>query len=237
MKIEVLYPEYCNLYGDTGNIRYLKECLTDANFIYTSLNETPHFCSEEINLIYIGPTTENFQEEIIQLLKPYKDKIIEQINNNVIFLATGNAMEIFGEYVEKPDGSKIEALGIFNIYTKREENDRFNELALGNFKHTNNEEIEIVGFKNQLSLSYGNNESEYFIEMVKGSGINPQTTLEGIRRNNFFGTYLLGPILVINPKFMKHILTLLGQKNAEIPFEDVANKAYEIRLKEFKERI
>ena len=30
MKIEVLYPEICNLYGDLGNIRYLSEELPGA---------------------------------------------------------------------------------------------------------------------------------------------------------------------------------------------------------------
>jgi len=130
MNIEVLYPEYCNLYGDTGNVTFLKECIPDANFIFTRLHDVPSFCKNEIALIYIAPTTENCQEEIIELLLPYKEKIVEQINNNVVFLATGNSLEIFGNYIEKPDGTKIEALGIFDIYAKREENNRFNELAL-----------------------------------------------------------------------------------------------------------
>lgn len=113
-----------------GNIKYLEEALKDADFIYTSLNDTPSFCDNEVNLIYLGPTTENYQEEIIELLFPYKEKIIEQINSNVIFLTTGNALEIFGKYILKPDGTKIEALGIFDIYSERGENDRFNELSL-----------------------------------------------------------------------------------------------------------
>jgi len=132
MNIEILYPEYCNLYGDTGNITFLKECLPDANFIYTSLNEEPRFCKSKVDLIYIGPVTESAQEEIITLLMPYREKIEEQIDNNVIFLVTGNAGEIFGNYIEKTDGSKIPALGIFDIYSKRGDNDRFNELTLRN---------------------------------------------------------------------------------------------------------
>ena len=27
MKIEMLYPEVCNLFGDISNIKYLKKCL------------------------------------------------------------------------------------------------------------------------------------------------------------------------------------------------------------------
>jgi len=42
------------------------------------------------------------------------------------------------------------------------------------------EEIEIVGFKNQLSFSYGNNSGCYFQKIIKGSGLNPESR---IRRN------------------------------------------------------
>ena len=34
--IEALYPEVCNLFGDTGNLRYLKLCLPQATFIETA---------------------------------------------------------------------------------------------------------------------------------------------------------------------------------------------------------
>lgn len=29
MKIEILFPEFCNLYGDISNIKYLKKCLSN----------------------------------------------------------------------------------------------------------------------------------------------------------------------------------------------------------------
>ena len=39
MKIEVLFPEVANLYGDLSNIEYLKKCLNnDVEIIETSLN-------------------------------------------------------------------------------------------------------------------------------------------------------------------------------------------------------
>ena len=33
MKIEVLFPEVCNLFGDISNIKYLKKCIPDAQII------------------------------------------------------------------------------------------------------------------------------------------------------------------------------------------------------------
>ncbi len=30
MKIEMLYPEVCNLFGDVSNIKYLKKCVPEG---------------------------------------------------------------------------------------------------------------------------------------------------------------------------------------------------------------
>lgn len=49
MKIEILYPEICTLYGDKGNTMYLQKCLPDAEFVTTGLNEKPLFLRENID--------------------------------------------------------------------------------------------------------------------------------------------------------------------------------------------
>ena len=47
MKIEVLFPEVANLYGDLSNIEYLKKCLNDdVEIIETSLNDEPAFVKQ-----------------------------------------------------------------------------------------------------------------------------------------------------------------------------------------------
>ena len=48
--------------------------------------------------------------DAVAILKPYKEKINELIEKGVVFLCTGNALEIFGKYIENEDGSKIDAL-------------------------------------------------------------------------------------------------------------------------------
>ena len=37
MKIEILFPERCNLFGDMSNMKYLQQCLPEAEFIRTSM--------------------------------------------------------------------------------------------------------------------------------------------------------------------------------------------------------
>lgn len=229
LKIEILFPEFCNLYGDISNMKYLKKCLPNANFIETAFDEEPCFVKEKVNFIYLGPMTENMQEKVITKLKPYKERIEELIEENVIFLITGNAIEIFGKYIENEDGSKIESLGIFDTYAKRDMLHRHNSIFIGKWDN-----IDIVGFKSQFTFAYGNNEEDYFAKVEKGIGLNKESKLEGIMKNNFIGTYLIGPILILNPLFTKKLLEKMGVKEKSLAFEEDLKAAYNQRLEEFK---
>lgn len=228
MKIEVLFPEVCNLFGDMFNMKYLKMCLPDAEFIETALDDEPTFVKEDVNLIYLGPMTENTQEKVITRLFPYKTRIEELIEKNVVFLFTGNALEILGKYIENEDGSKIEAIGIFDVYSKRDMMHRHNSYLVGNY-----EDIEIVGFKSQFTMMYGNNSESYFVEVEKGIGLNKESKLEGIQKNNFIGTYILGPLLILNPLFTEKLISKMGA-DANIALEKETMAAYDTRLKELK---
>lgn len=229
MKIEVLFPELCNLFGDISNMKYLQKCLPDAEFINTSIEDIPYFVQNDVNLIYLGPMTEKMQEKVIQKLLLYKERIQELINKDVVFLFTGNAMQVLETYIENEDGSKIQGLGIINLYSKRNMLNRYNCLFTGEF-----EDIEIVGFKSTFTMEYGDNKDNYFVKATKGIGINKESNLEGIRMRNFFGTSLLGPILILNPNFTKKILKLIGEDEPKLAFEEECMKSYEIRLEEFK---
>lgn len=228
MKIEILFPEFCNLYGDMYNMKYLKMCIPEAEFIETALEEEPKFVKEDVNLIYLGPMTENTQEKVIKKLFPYKERIIELIEKNVVFLFTGNALEILGKYIENEDESKIEGLGIFDVYAKRDMMHRHNSYLIGKY-----EDIEIIGFKSQFTMMYGNNLETPFIEVEKGIGINKQSKIEGIKKNNFIGTYLIGPMLILNPLFTQKVLKMLGEET-EIALKEDTMAAYNERIKELK---
>ena len=133
MKIEILYSEIANLFGDMANVRYLEKSLPKAEFIYTSINDKPKFISEKISLVYMGPMSEHSQELVINALSKYTDDIKKAIKDGVNFLITGNAMEVFGKYIENEDGTKVDGLGIFDIYAKRDMMHRYNSIELGTF--------------------------------------------------------------------------------------------------------
>lgn len=43
MKIEVIYPEVCCLFGDKANMRYLRLSLKNADVFDTPIKEMPRF--------------------------------------------------------------------------------------------------------------------------------------------------------------------------------------------------
>ena len=93
-----------------------------------------------------------------------------------------------------------------------------------------------MDLKVNLHLVIGDNSKEYFAEAEdeKGIGINPDTKFEGIMKNNFIGTYLIGPILILNPYFTKKILQKMNLKDIKLAFEEDVIDAYNQRLEEFK---
>lgn len=224
-RVEMLFPEFCNIYGESYNVEYLRRCNSCIQVLYTSHRETPAFVKGPVDMVYLGCTTERKQEQIIELLRPHRARIEALIEAGTIFLVTGNAVEIFGNYIQDAE-RRIEALGIFDFYAERYmRRDRHNSQYIGTF-----EDLTMLGHRSQFSFAYGDFR-EPFIQIQKGIGMNPDTKLEGLRRRNFYGTYSLGPYLIMNPLFTKRLLRLMGLSDS-LCFEKEAVEAYEYRLAE-----
>lgn len=228
MKIELLYPEVCNLFGDLMNVEYLTRC-TDAQVVRTSLKEAPRFVSEKIDLVYMGSVTERGQELARDAFAPYLEALKKRTAEGGVTLITGNALEIFGEYITEDDGHDIPMLGLFPTHAERHLMKRFNGMFLGKF-----EDLTIVGFKSQFGHSYGEVERGLF-EVTRGTGLNPAEKWEGIREGNLMATYLIGPLLVMNPYFTKYLLKLLGVSEPKLAFEEAAIDAYNDRVRDFSD--
>lgn len=227
--IEILYPEFNNLFGDRGNAEYLNARLEmadyEAEIIETNLFSEPNFVNGQTDILLIGPCTEKSQLTELQELKKYSDAIKNRIECGGVTLATGNAFELFGEYIENPNGEKTECLGFFPYYAKQFSRLRFNDNAVGEF-----DGMKITGFKNLLSHSYGENPYP-FLKMQKGIGMNKETKDEGVHKNNFFATYHTGPLLPLNPDFTTYLIKLCDESfdGEPLTFEKTA---YDMRIRE-----
>ena len=237
--IEVLFPEFCNMFGDSSNMKYLKHCLPDAEFKYTAYTDEPYFAKDKPALIYLGAMTEKKQELVIKKLLPLKERLADLIKQGVPMLFTNNALEVLGSHIETDEGN-IECLGLYPFKAKRFMMNRINSLVRGQFKG-----MEIVGFKTQFTKAYdcekGKNvhqsmfETEFpFIRVDKGLGMNEDIDREGFRDNNLFATYLVGPFLILNPDFTLYLMReVMKLKDAKLAFEPEIREAYKRRVEEF----
>ena len=230
MTVEILFNEVCNLMGDGQNTLYLQATLPEAQFIYTALTDTPYFVDNTPDIIYIGSMTEATQRKVIAKLMPYKSRLEELIEKGTPILATGNAADIFAKRIEYiTEEINTEGLGIFDLTVKTNWFDRYNGKVLGCF-----EDQIIVGFRSQFSFLYGDNSDNYFLKCQRGIGINRNSNLEGMRKNNLICTQLIGPILPLNPEFCEYFIGLTGM-NIQAAFKDAAMDAYNQRVNEFND--
>ena len=228
MKVEILFQEVCGLYGDSQNATYLEATLPDAEFIYTKLTDTPFFATDKPDLLYIGCMSESTQRRVIEKLMPYKERLLELIEGGTPMLATGNACEIFAKEIHYvTEDIKVSGLGLFDLTVKTDLFDRYNGMVLGQFQ-----DMEIVGFRSQFSFLFGDNSDNYFVKCVRGDGINRNSKLEGMRKNNLICTQMLGPILPLNPLFCEYLIRLAGT-DVEAAYKSSAMEAYQQRLAEF----
>lgn len=222
IKIAHLYYDLMNLYGDSGNVKALKFYLEKQGVKVSVklLSIDDEFCLDDYDIIYIGSGTENNQKMVLNHLLKYRTKIDELIENNKFFLITGNAFELFGKEITDMNDSTYKALNIFD-YTSKQEKKRKVDEAL--FKCSLIDDY-VIGFQNQSGMACGNFN---LFEVIKGIGSNIDNKVEGLHYKNFYGTYLIGPILVRNPKFLNYFIReLISSKNPKFKFKKV-NQTFE----------
>ena len=229
MKIEILYPEVCCLFGDIMNAEYIANCIPGAEIIKTALGEKPAFLDGNADIAFLCSMPEYAQVLVRDEFAKYRAELDAAIGRGAVLLCTGNAQEVFFKYIEDADGTRTEMLGLFDLYAKRDFMNRFNGLYLGKLG-----ELDIVGFKSQFCHVYGNERNALF-ETVRGVGRNPGESAEGVRRGNLLCSAVIGPLVVLNPPFARYLLGLMGAKGASLYCEEAAMDAYTLRLREFSE--
>ena len=97
MKIEILFSDICNQYGDNGNIVYLKKLIDIAKktdeegeheIYFTELNDDIKFIKEQIDFVYIGSLSETKINVVLEKLYNHRLEILKKIENGQMILAT-----------------------------------------------------------------------------------------------------------------------------------------------------
>lgn len=204
MKITIahLYYDLLNLYGESGNLKALTQGLehqgVEVCVKFLTVTDTIDFA--DVNFIYVGAGTEQNQKIALRHMMKYKEEFEKAWKENVFFLATGNAIELFGKAILDGHKKRWNALHFFS-YTAKEEPFRIVDEAL---MKTDLISDYILGFQNQNSVI--KDLKHPFLEVVKGTGSYPGSKGEGIHEGHFYGTYLIGPFLVRNPSFLEYLV-------------------------------
>ncbi len=235
MIIEMLFPEVANLHGDNANIAYLSQSRPDAQVIRTSLTETPAFVSKPVDLVYLGAMTEHGQLKVIERLLPHRDGMEALIEAGTTFLFTHNAMEVLGTRIRNDEmGYDVPGLGIFELEATLQMFGRYSGKVMGTFPSL--PDSPMVGYKSQFSMVSAPSSLPGFLTADRGIGRNKSTAIEGVHRNNFIGTSLIGPLLVANPYFTRGLLARLDPDSEPLlAHEALAIAAYEARLRDFRD--
>lgn len=213
MKITIgyLYHDLLNLYGDSGNIKtllyHLKEQDIETSIKYMSINDKKEF--DDVDILYIGSGTDENLLIALDDIKKDKDKLKKYIDDKKFILSTGNSVELFGNYIVSD--KKIESLGLFD-YVSMHQKRIVKDIKV----KTNIINEDIIGFENHIGNILSNEDSI-------------------IKIDNFYGTYIIGPILVRNPKFCSYLIKeLILNKNKDFNFKEENYKLDELAYSNVK---
>ncbi|WP_234346287.1 MurT ligase domain-containing protein [Collinsella provencensis] len=233
--IEVLYPEYGNQAGDNGNVMYLRACLPNATFVETSHGSVPYFAEHTPDLIIMCNMTERQQEAVIEQLRPYRDRLAQLIDEGVYMLFTGNAAEVLGKGIRDAKTGAVEGLDLLDITTERTMRRRYLTVNVGAFApEPGSDPMEVVGFKIQFTQVFAGGIDGAFMENSVGWGLNEKVSSEGVRKNNLLATWMIGPVLPLNPDFTRWLLKNATGHEVPLAFEQEARAAYNKRVQELK---
>lgn len=236
IRILHLFPRLLSLYGEYGNVSILKNALADNGYSVSVTefegDKAPNF--EDADFIYIGSGTETALIKAAERLLRCRDEAERALNSGKVWLATGNAMSVFGKKISD-NGVQYDGVGLFDYETEIERKKRYLGDALSNADNIFSSNA--VGFVNTSSLYKGIDSPLFSFELGKTLGNNKENGDDGIFVKNFFATQLIGPVLVKNPTFLAEIYTkLTGEAFA---FSEGSNqvKAYNTALSELKKRL
>ncbi len=222
-----LYPDLMNLYGDAGNVKIVEKSLRELGYEVTVDTAVPgdELRFQDYDMVFLGPGTERAQRAAAVALRPCREAVVDAVGREIPFLATGNAVELFGNSITNPAGETIQGLGVFDFDTVQRDRDFTATDVIADSPLFSQP---TVGFFNSCS-TVSPVPSPVF-RMTFGDC--PPT--DGVYRDGFLGTRLIGPLLVRNP----HILQFFMEKLTGQPYTagEIQIEAYKVVLAELQKR-
>lgn len=216
-----LYYDLLNLYGENANTRCIKRALElnkiKVNVDLKSIGDKIDF--KKYDLIYIGSGSEEDLLLALEDIKTRKEELKKYIEEDKYLILTGNAMDLFGEYIETD--KRTDALGIFKYQTKFINESMFENAStdriVGEIKaKTKLIKQEIIGFQNRCDLNINIKTPLFKIDKKFSNDLENEN--EGFTYKNVYATHIIGPLLIRNPYLTDYILSNLC-KDKKLKYE------------------
>lgn len=231
-----LYPDLMNLYGEYANVAALRRSLErqGAEVVVRTGKLYQDIDFSGADFLYMGAGTESAQLTALEDLRRYESAVRAALERGAVVLATGNAMELFGRSITGPDGAEHAGLGLFPFRTTVSGTARIQGDCLAVGAATGQV---AVGFVNKASQT--TDVEHPLFRMEHGPGNNAGTAEDGVWEGSFYGTHLIGPLLMKNPHVNDYFTELLCRR-AGLPYQPQdcphEQRAYEVTLRALQER-
>lgn len=221
--IGYLYPEYMNIYGDTGNIVALQYRAKKRGIAVElrPISIGTRVEKNEIDIYFFGGGQDQQQVYVSEDIQRLSEVINQDIESGAVALTVCGGYQLFGEFYRPFDQKDLKGVTIFPVQTHAS-----NVRMIGNCVIKMHDQLyseiqniysgetrvppTLIGFENHSGQTN-------FVETVftnakpigdtlYGFGNNETKKNEGCWRNNAFGTYLHGSLLPKNPHFADYLL-------------------------------
>lgn len=191
-----LYPRDMNIYGDNGNVLTIRRRLELYGYeprirYYNQGDDWP----ESVDMIIGGGGQDTGQKKIIRDLFKRANRLRDLAAEGMPILVICGLYQLFGEYFETIDGTRLPGIGVIGAYTVGKE-----ARLIGNLVETSDEFGRVIGYENHSGQTFLREETAPLGRVtVIGTGNNGEDDTEGARVDNVIGTYMHGSLLPKNP--------------------------------------
>lgn len=171
------------------------------------------------------------QKKIIEDLFRRADQLRDLAQSGVPMLMICGLYQLFGEYFETIDGTKLEGISIIRAYTVGRD-----VRMIGNLVEHSAQFGDVIGYENHSGQTFLR-EGVQPLGTVDGDGTgnNGEDHTEGARVHNVIGTYMHGSLLPKNPKITDFMIRTAAERRygAFDPEQTDAQRAELARIDEY----
>ncbi|MBT1179328.1 type 1 glutamine amidotransferase [Bifidobacterium vespertilionis] len=221
-----LYPKDMNIYGDSGNVLVVRRRLELRGYearihAYNQGDRWP----DHVDLILGGGGQDTGQKKIIRDFFDRAELLRSLASDGVPMLMICGLYQLFGEYFETVDGSRLDGIGVIGAYTVGRD-----VRMIGNLVEHSDDFGDVIGYENHSGQTFLREGVSPLGRVDQdGRGNNGEDHTEGARVNNVIGTYMHGSLLPKNPAIADFLIRTAAERRYG-SFEDTGSDAMRAEL-------